>query len=121
MVSETVSWIELLWTAVALIGVGASSLVYVDAARDHKDVKIAGLTGAALITSRMTIRNERLRLGLLLLFALVGVVAMFIPNPPGSFDPPRLLVALMLMAGSCLVVYGSFADRRDRRLILEEL
>lgn len=121
MISPTISWIEVLWTVVAIFGIGASSYVLWDAAGDYKAAKLAGLVGAPAITAKMNLRNEAIRMAVLVIFLLVGLAAMLIPNDPSAFTPPRVTVAIALTSAACLLVWGSFADRRDRQTILAEL
>lgn len=93
-----------------------------EAAADKRDVHLAGLSkGAPWITARMTYRNELFRFILLLVFLLVSLASMFVTNDPGWLAPPRLLMSLAIVSAIGLIVYGTHADKRDWRLIKEDL
>lgn len=118
MISPTISWVELVGTGLALVGVGSSLLLLIDAWSDWKAVETAGLDGADRIGAVMSLRNEAVRVAALILVVIIGIALMLLPNTPGPFTPARITLFTATTLVVILVVYGSFADRRDRQRIM---
>lgn len=112
--------VEVVWTALALVGLGASLLGFLDAWIDGHRLKGVKISQRARIVARMNLRNEAIRLFVLTAFVMIGIAAMAIPNNPDAFEGSRLLVAAGFITVSVLIVFGTYADRRDRRLLLSD-
>lgn len=112
--------LEIYWTALALIGMGASLFGFIDAWIDGYRLRGLNISNRARIVARMNLRNEAIRLFVLTAFVVIGLAAMFVPNNPNPVQGARLVIASGFIVVSVLVVFGTYADRRDRRLLLRD-
>lgn len=115
----TASLLEIIWTAVALVGIGIAGLARHDASSDFSSLKKRGLAeGIRAITAQTNVRNETIRFVLLAIFAVVGTSAMAIPNDPDVYSFPRVMIAVGLLFGEALIVYATIKDRIARVKII---
>lgn len=117
--AETISWLEVGWTAAAALGLLFAAWMLADARGDQRALRRARLNGARLIVARQAVRWEWIRVGTQALLLLVGVSAMFRPNQ--ELTTPQViytLLALYLPLGSTV---GSILSRRDRIRLLAYL
>ena len=112
--------LEIVWTGLALVGLGASIFGFTDAWVDAKRLRPREVSNQARIVARMNLRNEVIRLFVLFAFVVIGLAAMTLPNDPDAFVGARLLVAGGFIVVSVLMVFGTYADRRDRYRLIRE-
>lgn len=113
---EHASRLELLWTTLAIVGVTMSVRGLWDAYTDAVTLKASGRNGDGRIIAHQVFRNEGVRLVMLVAFVAIGLAAMGLPNQPA--DPRRAFVAIGFLTMEVVLVYGTFADRRDTKKLL---
>ncbi len=109
MINSTASYVELMWTLLALIGAAVSLGALRDVFKTHATDALEKLIVGG------DQRNESVRLGVQLVFATVGVLSTTLPNPPAWDAGPRLAIGIVLIVGEGLIVANSLLDRRDSR------
>lgn len=113
MINSTLSLLEALWVFVALIGAGAHIVGMLDAIADLQNLRAAGLNGARILTARMHLRNEVVRLAGQILFAVVGTRAAVLP---AGADVVAIQIVFIFVATSLTLM--SLLDRRTRHRLL---
>lgn len=88
----TVGDIEILFTVLALVGVVFSLINTIEAIRDWGAVRRAGIGNGRRMLAWTSALAEGIRLIIQSIFATLGILAMFIPEPPPQLHQPLLLV-----------------------------
>jgi hypothetical protein len=116
---EDASAVELIWTALTLIGVLVSTAMAALAIGDLRVANAAGCDEATRIIAWEHVRMESLRATKQGLFLIIGVAAILTP------ETARLEVALfstfaagVLLFVEALIVLGTLLDYHDRRRLL---
>lgn len=121
-IGNTITWPEVAWTAIALIGLGFSWMGYMDARVDLHYLEALGRNGARRIIAKANIRAELTRLLAQAGFAAIGVITMTLPNETGDRLGIRAgVLALILIAVEVRLVFDSVADRSVRKTLLNKL
>ena len=106
------SGIELIWTALALLGVAVSVENGWEALRDLR--ALDSPTNGRRILAYGHVRREAIRIMVFGLYALIGIMAGLTPSRPGA---QLSFVALILVFTSLALIVNSLLDRRDRRAL----
>ena len=119
----SVSDIEIVWTAVALIG-GAFSIYNVrDAIKDVRALPTNVQNGRRIV-AWASLRVEMARLTIQTIFAVIGFLAMLVPEVPDSTELPTAQAVagaafrMGLLLSGALLAYQSMENRRMRTLLL---
>lgn len=80
----SVSDIELVWTIISVVGLGFGAFNLKDALGDLKALNMAGIKNGRRIIAKFAIRQEILRMTMQAIFACIGILAMFLPEPPSE-------------------------------------
>lgn len=117
----SVSDIEIVWTLIALFGLGFAIWNFFDAVAGYRDLgaRLNGLRQTAVAS----IKLEATRVVIQTIFVLIGVLAMTLKDPSNSLHQPwRVLLlgavfrwGLVISAG--LVMYQSYINFEIRRLM----
>lgn len=118
-VTETISLIELAWTAPATVGLLFTSWMLIDIWRDRRAVVRGGWNGLARLQADRWLRSEAIVALIHLIFTGVGVFAMTQPAARSSSTVPLigLMLTAMFVAVPTLLVVRSVGDRLVRRAI----
>jgi hypothetical protein len=120
VVTGTISWNELIWTASSLIGFVLHVWNFLDAATDRLYVAETGLNGGTKITTWKNVREAAGYGTIAFTFTLVGLYACSQPAPlvnkPVSTLGAMLAFAILLMNG--LFVYLAVMNRIDRKRLV---
>lgn len=115
--------IEIVWTLVAVAGAGFSLFNVNDAIKDVRYARDTPGNGSRIV-AWASLRVESARLVIQLIYALIGVFAMLLPEIPDQLDQPWDQVAIgaairwgLLLSGA-LIFYQSVENRRMRVLLL---
>lgn len=102
--------IEIVWTALALVGFYFASLNAREALEDYQ--ALGGRQNGRRTIALNTIRREAVRMLIALDFLAIGVMALFDVTP-------REVIALGLLLASAGHTVNSYLDRRERLYLLE--
>lgn len=80
----TVSDIELVWTIIALVGLGFGAFNLNDALGDLDALNQLGIQNGRRIVAKFAIRQEIMRMTMQTIFAAIGILAMLLPEPPSA-------------------------------------
>ena len=109
------SWLELIWSATALIGLFVGVQNFIEA---HKDIAaLEGIRNGRWRIARGNVRRERVRATIFIFWGVLGVMAGFTPPNPGA-TAVTLVSSLGLVGTSMLLTLNSYYDRRDRLYLL---
>lgn len=97
----SISDIEILWTLIALFGLGFSVYSVREAAADSGALRRSGEKNGRLILARTTLRSEVARMIIQLIFLMIGLAAMTIQEPPAQIERP-----LNIVLASFLIQWG---------------
>lgn len=111
------SALEFVVVLLALVGAGYSFVGVSDALLDHDLQRWSQRDGDAALLARQTLRNEAIRFGMLIGFTAIGITSLFLPNTPGTFSAPRLVLAVVFFGMEISLVYASYADRKDSHVL----
>ena len=118
-VSRTVSIVELIWTAISLMGLGFSIFAFKDAIKDRRTAaRVEDLNEYDEVLVNMGVRNERSRLLLFVGFAAIGKASLFLPNVDPEDDPLRLAIAAVFVSLNAMLASNCWKDRQDRKRLL---
>jgi uncharacterized integral membrane protein len=116
-----VSDIELLWTAIAVVGLGFSAWNIREAWCDLRALKRMGVNSAREILAHNHLTGEIIRGIILAIFAVIGVLAMTLPEVPDQLHQPTRYVIFGavfrwgLILASALLVTKSILEWLERR------
>lgn len=111
---DTVSPLEIIWTALAIVGLGYAVWNLREAFLDLAALLQDGSNGDLLVVAGGALRNESERVLYLAGFIVVGAIFMFLPNGTGATSIARSIVAVVFLGLEVRTVYGTWADRQDR-------
>lgn len=122
MITHTISWVEVIWTLVALIGVLTNSRVFRLTLGDYDALQEApdyDPYGPRAYYARGRIRTEAIKLVVMLGYTLIGLVAMTTPpSVNGTLTPSALTIAGVLIGSSALMMYDSVLYTMNRERVL---
>lgn len=107
------SGIELIWTALALVGLAVSAENGWEALRDLR--ALGNPTNGRRILAYGHVRREAIRIMVFGLYLVIGIMAGLTPARPGA---QLSVVAAILVFTSLALILNSLLDRRDRRDLL---
>jgi hypothetical protein len=115
--TPTITLLELLWTTVALVGIGFSGFALRDALTDRRALKLVpdASTGDELIVNT-AVRNERYRFILFCGFSVVGTTALFLVNAPPTLG--GTIIGLILLGLEVGGLWNTWQDRIARHKLL---
>lgn len=118
---SNVDALELIWTAISLIGLIAAARGVKDALRDRRILRESSTNSGLMLIASGDLRREALRMYVQGFFLLLGVIALL--SPPSS--APRTTVGSILAVGFvaaafCITV-STVLDRRLRSQLEEQL
>lgn len=116
---STVNPLEVAWTFGALVGLTYAVTNWREALLDLAAVVESGENGALLAMAHWARRTQRERVMRLAAYAFVGFMAMTLADTPGTFAPARTLIAVVFLGLGYRDTFGSYADKRDRRRVIE--
>lgn len=121
----TISDIEIIWIALALFGLFYSTRNALEANKDCKTLKRAGVRNGRRKIA-LTVRfQDAARAAIHSIFATIGFLAALLPDPPNQLNLPwkqqvvSVLIRWGLIFGSAILVAQSFASNRLRKELLE--
>lgn len=114
--------VPVIWTAVALAGLTVQWRFLRASRQDMRWLRYSGRNGMLLLVACSHLRQARIRLGVILGYVAIGVLAIVIHT-----DPERMLAAaifrtlagLVLTCGEAVLILSTWLDLRDRRRIIE--
>lgn len=121
--TSTITVFELLWTVLAIVGVG----VHAASAREsRKDVLLARESrknGGSLLMAKDCFRTEWIEGMVQAIFVLVGVRAMMLPSPPSSVSSPagQAIFAVLIMGAEAALIVNSMLRRNTRTTVITML
>jgi hypothetical protein len=111
---------NIVWSAIALVSIVLCWINYLDAKRDRAAVeKIGGPHMVArILTADGLVRRDRIRLAVFIWWFFIGFAAAWV----GLDNVQRgTFTAVGLIGTSMLLLYGSYMDQHDRRVIMQEI
>ncbi len=117
----SVSDIEILWTGLALVGMGFSAFNIHEAYCDRKALRELQVNSAREILANNHLTGEIIRGIILTIFAVLGVMAMWIPEIPPQVHQPTYIVVFGaffrwgFITSSALLVLKSVLEWHERR------
>lgn len=105
------TWLPVIWTALALCGVGVAIYGLFDIRADG--IAMAGRNGVFKQMRRVRYRREFIRLGSLSALALCGILV----SLTGTSDVERIVVYLCLYLGTSGLILNSLLEKVDRILL----
>lgn len=112
MITDTVSWPEAVWTALAVIGVVYSLLNLNEAMLDLRAVRTISPRNGRHRLARAGVRNETSRLLVQAGFAGVGLLAMTVTNSASTTT--RTVIGLIVIGVVLTQALNTFLDRQLR-------
>ena len=109
------SWLELLWTGIALVALSLSRLNHSEAKKDI--VALAGIRNGRWRIATGNVRRERIRAVIQVAYVAFGILAGQTPASPNP-SLAGLIIALGLTVTSAMLALNSYLDRRDRLYLL---
>lgn len=120
----TIEDIEILWTLLAMGGLGLASVLLYSAYGDYRAVKRQGIRNGRRVLAVLAVQTETLRAVIQAIFLAIGVAAMFVPSPVGDRPHSAVVVGILirwgLIVASVCLSYKSYLTWRARKRILEE-
>lgn len=119
----SVSDMELLWTGLAAAGASFSAYNVRDSILDYK--ALGAMENGRRSLARAAIKTEASRFAIQLIFIMIGVSAMFIPEAPDVLDQPlniaitSFLIRWGLMVSAGLLLWKSYIVFKLRKELLE--
>lgn len=100
MLFTTVAGIEVIWTLIALAGIGFGVYNLRDALGDRRAIRIMGVANGRKIIADYAVRQELARITIQTIFAITGILVMLLPNPPvDPLDSVRAWVTFIVRWG----------------------
>jgi hypothetical protein len=119
MILETASWVEIIWTVAAVVGLIISIWMLRDTVLDYYHVIVHSATTPKIIIAMGNARSELIKVGVYLLFFVVGVAAMMQPESTTQATVISTILRSAFIVMILLMVIGSLWDRFDRRQVLQ--
>lgn len=121
MITDTITWVELVWTVVAVIGTFVQSfivaMVYKDLQAVHHRRQFEK-DHLLHLQARGRYRSEWLKFGTMIGYVGIGVAAMFSAPANGQiYTPVSLTIAIVLIASVVAAVADSMFYLHSRNLI----
>lgn len=119
----SVSDVEILWVLVALVGLVYSILNILDARGDKEYLDTHNIQNGRRALAKYQLIAEYLRAAIQLIFAMIGLAAMTLPEVPNSAHLPRheliirVLLTYGLIAASIMLSIKSYLGYRVRVLL----
>lgn len=122
-ITHTISWLELIWSAVALLGLSMNLWMLNDTMVDYIHLQLSGLQErSTFLIGRAAIRTEAVKSGVQFLFLTMGIAAMTVPpNVADTRQITRSVTAAAIILAELLLVGSSILNRRVRQEIFEAL
>jgi len=127
VLTRTVDFLEVLWTLIALLGLGINLLLVIDYWGDRRyALADAEESGVPIARSVKIIIHSNLRkassfLVILLVLATIGVIQMFVPPRIGTnASLTQSISRWLLVLAEIWIVVDALLDRRDRRALIRE-
>lgn len=122
-ITHTISWLELIWSAVALLGLSMNLWMLNDTMVDYIHLQLSGLQErSTFLIGRAAIRTEAVKSGVQFLFLTMGIAAMTVPpNVADTRQIARSVTAAAIILAELLLVGSSILNRRVRQEIFEAL
>jgi hypothetical protein len=113
---DNASWIEIVYSGMALIGLLTSIFGVADCWKDLRAVRDSRLYGARLLFARKTVRGEIMSGQVQLLLLCLGTYLMFQPpaNPSQPVTMNGVILGFVLVAVEVILMLKSLFDRYDR-------
>lgn len=120
--TRTITFLELLWTAMAVIGTFVLTVNGLSANGDLRRLKQLGLNSVRKLIALDNLRTEWVLWCVLVVYALAGSRAMLRPSPPIS-NTATLdnLIPHLFLFTEVLMVWSSIARRLTRRQVIQML
>ena len=116
-----VSFIEILWTLVALAGAIIQSFLIHDTWLDRRAAQRLGRNGDVRRLLGSQLRSGAIALFIHFLFLAVGISAVAVPNADQPMTAVRFISISMLIAGAVALVLNGWLDLRSRRELRADL
>lgn len=115
----TVEDIEILWVILALVGLVYSAINVTEAAKDYRFVQERRIANGRRVLAWSHLVSESLRAGVLFIFLVIGVLAMFFASPPTGQVPRNVTIAMAvtrwgLIASSAMLVLKTYIAKKAR-------
>jgi hypothetical protein len=115
---ETVSWLEIVWTAPAALALVLALWMQRESWYDLRHLRRQNWNGVALVQARAAVRGATLTVIELGIMTAVGVVALTQPQSLSSASSPpsltALAITLVFIGLPCLLFVREVGNRRDR-------
>jgi hypothetical protein len=119
----TVTIIEVIWTAVAGIGLAVSIWALNDAVATLRYLEARSINGARHLTARANTRNEVIRTLIHGMYLILGIIALAAPpaNPAHPISATSVIIGVGLITTVTLLITKTIWSRHDRQRVIELL
>lgn len=112
------STLALGWVFIAIFGLVVNLFAVADAKVDRYYAQHHLHKGTRLIVANANIRRERTRVFIQIAFCAAGLLSVYRPATE-PLQGTRAWIGVAMMLASLLTVFNSFADRQDRKKLLD--
>lgn len=117
--------IELLWTLIALIGLGFSVVNLKTSIGDLRFLKGKKISNGRLAVAQVNMYTEASRTAIQAIFLGVGIIALMLPAPPAAaLSPLQLAISVGIRWGflvaSFLLTFNTALSRNLRKTLMED-
>lgn len=120
-ITPYIQLLEVIWTAIALIGGYYAVVNLLEATKDRKAVMESDLNGIREEWANFSVNLHRTLIGVEFTFAFVGIVSMFRRPSPDATTITSFVLAAFLVGGAIAIAYLSYRWRQVDELIKEEV
>ena len=119
--TSTVSYLEVIWTLIALVGLITCGWLARDALKSRHYWETEGLNGGSDVTTRSNVRSSGIRAFRQFLNLILGLTAMTFPPSETDVDPAFLYYILpaLFIISAIADTWDAIKARRDREELLE--
>lgn len=123
MITHTISVTELLWTLFCSIGLIYNARIFGRAIEDLFEVRVRKINSLREYSARLTVFTYGILTFAQFAFVMIGIVAMFIPPPPGNptVNPLQVLLTVMFIAVSAVMATGAYINEHGRRKLVDKI
>ncbi len=118
MINQTITWGEVIWTLVGILGVVIHSALTKFYLKDFRSAIARGRAPAEVLVSKSNIRRQVVYTTTQLFVVLLGVSAMTEPLPAVEYTKATILGSLFIIAWEVLLIGNAVMDYFDRATLL---
>lgn len=111
---KTIGWIEVLWTAFALVGLGVAFVALRSVMADRRLLRKVAVNSDREQLVRLRLRFQAIFVLFYVTAVLIGGLAMTLPEPPTGRSLAGWVTVGLLLAKPALLTVATLLDLRDR-------